>query len=191
MEALKGSRVEAWKRRTKTQIVFRKFSRSAHDTASKLDFGDKEAQKETISMITRNSALPAINRASFTMKFSPSQLLIVAGLLLATGCGTLRQDDSAVTTLKLSGPVGARFTGYIVQYSERVKISGVTPWTYQGQGITGFEISKGNRDMAMDLETTYDEGNGARTTQAIGIPAGMSGVHGEVMNHGMDMELVR
>jgi hypothetical protein len=121
---------------------------------------------------------------------SLSCFFMVVGILLATGCGTIRQDDSAVTTLKLSGPAGARFHGYIVRYGERVNISDATPWTYEGQGITGFEITKVSRGVAMDLETFYDAGNVAHSTQSIVIPAGVLGVHGEVMNHDIEMDLV-
>lgn len=115
---------------------------------------------------------------------------IALGVFLATGCGTLRQDDSAVTTFTLSGPAGASFSGYIVRYGERVDISSLTPWTYQSPGITGFEITKASRDVAMNLETFYDEGNASHTTQSIAIPAGVRGVRGQVMNHGIDMELL-
>lgn len=102
----------------------------------------------------------------------------------------MRQDDSAVTTFQLSGPAGAPFAGYLVRYGERVHISNVTPWTYEGSGVTGFEISKASRAVAMDLETFYDEGNVAHISQTIAIPAGVLGVRGRVMNHRMEMELV-
>lgn len=129
-------------------------------------------------------------QASFEVMKSLSLFSIAVGVLLATGCGTIRRDDSAVTTFQLSGPAGAKFSGYLMQYGERVYISNVTPWTYESPGITGFEITKARRDVAMDLETFYDEGNAAHTSHAIAIPAGVIGVHGQVMNHGMEMELV-
>ena len=125
-----------------------------------------------------------------TMK-SLSLISIALGVFLATGCGTLREDDSAVTSFRLSGPAGASFSGYLFRYGERVHISNVTPWTYEGPGITGFEINKASREVAMNLETFYDEGNVAHSSQSIAIPAGVAGVRGQVMNHGMEMEIVK
>lgn len=122
---------------------------------------------------------------------SLSLISIALGVLLATGCGTLREDDSAVTSFNLSGPTGAPFSGYVVRYGQRVDISSVAPWTYESPGITGFQITKASRDVAMNLETFYDEGNAAHSTQSIAIPAGVLGVRGQVLNHGMDMELLR
>ena len=116
---------------------------------------------------------------------------IAVGVLLATGCGSIRQDDSAVTTLRLSGPAGAPFSGYLVQYGKRVHISNVTPWTYEGSGIAGFEISKSSRNVAMDLEAIHDEGNTAHSSQTtIAVPAGVLDVRGQVMNNAIEMELV-
>ena len=122
---------------------------------------------------------------------SLSYLSIALGVLLAAGCGTIREDDSAVTTLKLSGPAGTRFSGYVARYGVRVEISSETPWTYESPGVTGFEFSKARLDAPMDLETFYDEGNAAQSTQSIVIPAGVPGVRGRVMNHGIEMELLR
>jgi hypothetical protein len=121
---------------------------------------------------------------------SLSLFFIGVGVLLATGCGTIRQDNSAVTTLQLSGPPGAPFSGYLVKYGERVKVSNVTPWTYQGQGITGFEFKKADRNVAMDLQTFYDEGNAAHSTQSLAIPSGVIAFRGSVMNHAMEMEVL-
>jgi hypothetical protein len=121
---------------------------------------------------------------------SLSLVSIAVALLLATGCGTIRQDNSAVTTLQLSGPPGSPFSGYLVKYGERVKVSNVTPWTYQSQGITGFEFRKADRKAAMDLQTFYDQGNAAHSTQSLAIPAGVLGFRGSVMNHALEMEIV-
>lgn len=116
--------------------------------------------------------------------------VVIGVFLLATGCGTVRQDDAAVTSFSLSGPTGARFSGYILRYGERAPISNAMPWTYASPGITGFEIRKASREVAMDLETFYDEGNAAHTMQTITVPAGVLGVRGRVINHEIEMELV-
>jgi len=129
-------------------------------------------------------------QAAFKTMKPLSLFFIAIGVLLATGCGTIRQDDSAVTTFQLSGPAGARFSGYILRYGERVDISDTTPWTYESAGITGFDFRKTSYNVAMNLETFYDAGNAAHSTQAIAIPAGVRGVRGQVMNHELEMELV-
>lgn len=113
------------------------------------------------------------------------------GLLLATGCGTIRQDDSALTTLKVSGSSDAPFTGYLVQHGQRIDISSVTPWTFSGSGISNFQFKKARRYTAINLEVFYDEGKGIHTTDAIAIPAGMTGLQGRVTHHGPEMELLR
>lgn len=96
-----------------------------------------------------------------------------------------------MTTLKLSGSSGTSFTGYIVQHGQRIDFSNVTPWTFSDSGISDFQIKKVRRDTAINLEAIYDEGKGARTTEAMTIPAGMIGLQGRVTPHGPEMELLR
>lgn len=112
-------------------------------------------------------------------------------LLLAAGCGTIRQDDSAVTTLKLSGSPGTPFTGYVMQHGERIDISNVTPWTFSGSGVSDFQFKKTRRDSAINLDTFYDQGKGVQTTDAMVSPAGMTGLQGRVTYYGPELELLR
>ena len=112
------------------------------------------------------------------------------GLLLATGCAGVSRGSSGVTKLTISGSSDAAFTGYVMQDGKRLVVSAVTPWTFTGSGVGKFEFRKTKPEAEMQFEASYDESGGAHGQDTMAIPSGTTGLRGEAIHHGFDLELL-